>query len=610
MWVHQHRPSLRKTVERRCVGDPCSSSRHTGVARDRSLLAGARDGGAVTFLLLVGVIDQEGALLGFANEAPITVAALYILAGAVRITGALEQITDAVLGGSSNSGTPRDSRRTLSRILYASMAASAFIANTPLVAIIAPRILTWARRTGRSPSRYLMPLSYAVIFGGCITLIGTSTNLVVSGLLREFGHESLGIFEFTEAGLPIALAGVTMIVFLAPWLLKDRHGPDESIGDQIRQFTTEMVVQDPSPLSGKTVAEAGLRQLEGVFLVEIQRGDRVVFPVGPDEILGSGDRLTFSGNVTRILDLQSISGLVSAEHRHQQGLEQHVDRGFYEVVIGEGSPLVGSTLKEIGFRGRYSAAVIAIHRAGKPLHEKLGEIRLRVGDLLLVLGSADFRRSSMEQPDFLVVAPLRGNRPVRREKARIVEAITLGLILIAGTGLLDLLQTSLLIAIALIGFKIITLSEARASVDLEVIVLMATSFGLGIAIRDSGLAGNLANITVEISQPLGDLGILAGVLIATMLMTELLSNNAAAVMMFPIAMAVAEQSGLNPRPFAIVILFGATLSFLTPIGYQTNTLVWGMGGYRYGDFARLGAPLTLVSIVSILVLVPLIFPLR
>jgi di/tricarboxylate transporter len=162
----------------------------------------------------------------------------------------------------------------------------------------------------------------------------------------------------------------------------------------------------------------------------------------------------------------------------------------------------------------------------------------------------------------------------------------------------------------LIGFKIITLSEARASVDLEVIVLMATSFGLGIAIRDSGLAGNLANITVEISQPLGDLGILAGVLIATMLMTELLSNNAAAVMMFPIAMAVAEQSGLNPRPFAIVILFGATLSFLTPIGYQTNTLVWGMGGYRYGDFARLGAPLTLVSIVSILVLVPLIFPLR
>jgi di/tricarboxylate transporter len=567
-------------------------------------------GGAVTFLLLFGVIDQEGALLGFANEAPVTVAALYVLAGAVRITGALEEITDRVLGGSSENGAPKESWLTLPRILYPSMAASAFIANTPLVAMIAPRILTWARRTGRSPSRYLMPLSYAVIFGGCITLIGTSTNLVVSGLLREFGYEPLGIFEFTGAGLPIALVGVTMIVFLAPRLLKDRRGPDESIGDQIRRFTTAMVVEEESPLSGKTVAEAGLRQLEGVFLVEIERGDHVVFPVGPDEILAAGDRLTFSGNVTQILDLQRIPGLVSAERRHQQELEQRVDRAFYEVVVGEGSPLVGSTLKDVGFRGRYSAAVIAIHRAGAPLHGKLGDIRLRVGDLLLVLGSQDFRRASMEQPDFLVVAPLRGSRPVRREKARVVEIMTLGLILVAGTGLLDLLQTSLLIAIALVGFRIITLSEARASVDLEVIVLMATSFGLGIAIRDSGLAVQLANIVVDLSQPLGDLGVLAGVLIATMLMTELLSNNAAAVMMFPIAMAVAEQSSLNPRPFAIAILFGATLSFLTPIGYQTNTLVWGMGGYRYGDFARLGAPLTLVTIIAILVLVPLTFPLR
>jgi di/tricarboxylate transporter len=567
-------------------------------------------GGAVTFLLLFGVIDQESAFLGFANEAPITVAALYILAGAVRITGALEQFTDRVLGGPSKNNAQNDSWRTLARILFPSMAASAFIANTPLVAMVAPRILTWARRTGRSASRYLMPLSYAVIFGGCITLIGTSTNLVVSGLLREFGYEPLGIFEFTGAGLPIALAGVTMTVLLAPRLLKDRHGPDESIGDQFRRFTTEMLVEENSPLSGKTVAEAGLRQLEGVFLIEIERENHVVFPVSPDEVLSGGDRLTFSGNVTRILDLQRLDGLVSAEHHHQQGIEQRTDRAFYEVVIGEGSALVGSTLKNVGFRGRYNAVVIAIHRAGEPLQAKLGDIPLRVGDLLLVLGTSEFRSASTEQQDFLVVAPLHGSRPLRREKARVVEIMTLGLILIAGTGLLDLLETSLIIAIALVGLKIITLSEARASVDLEVVVLMATSFGLGIAIRDSGLATQLADIVVEVFHPLGDLGILAGILIATMLMTELLSNNAAAVMMFPIAMAVAGQANLNPRPFAIVILFGATLSFLTPIGYQTNTLVWGMGGYRYGDFARLGAPLSLLTIIVTLVTVPLIFPLR
>jgi di/tricarboxylate transporter len=565
--------------------------------------------GSVTVLLIAGVIDQESALVGFANDAPITVAALYVLAGAVKITGALEQVTERVLGGNER-GSQRDSWRLLARILFPSMAASAFIANTPLVAMIAPRVLTWARRTGRSASRYLMPLSYAIIFGGCITLIGTSTNLVVSGLLREFGYKPLGLFEITGAGLPIALAGVTAIVFLSPRLLKVRHGPDESIGQQIRRFTVEMKVSEGSSLTGRTVAGAGLRKLEGVFLVEIERGDRIISPVGPEEVLEAEDRLTFSGNVSRILDLQGIPGLVSAEQRHFEAVGRHPGRAFYEVVIGEGSPLVGSTLKESGFRARYGAAVIAIHRAGELLPGKLGDIRLRVGDLLLVLGNPDFRRTWREQRDFLVVVPLAEGRPLRREKARFVELLTLGLILVAGTGLLDLLQTSLIIAIALIGFKIITVSEARASVDMEVIILMASSFGLGIAINDSGLADKIARLVVDLFQPVGDLGVLAGILIATMLMTELLSNNAAAVLMFPIAVAVAGQANLNARPFAIVILFGATLSFLTPIGYQTNTLVWSMGGYRYGDFSRLGAPLTFLTIVIVLVMVPLLFPLR
>ena len=566
-------------------------------------------GGAVTTLLVAGVIDQDGALVGFANDAPITVAALYVLAGAVRITGALEDVTERVLGGSGDA-EQRDSRRTLARILFPSMAVSAFIANTPLVAMIAPRVVTWARRTGRAESRYLMPLSYAIIFGGCITLIGTSTNLVVSGLLREFGHEPLGLFEITGAGLPTALVGVTAIVFLAPLVLKARHGPAHSIDEQVRRFTVEMEVTETSSLVGRTIADAGLRQLEGVFLVEIERDTRTISPVAPGEVLEGQDRLTFSGNVARILDLQAMPGLVSAAHRHFEAVGEHPGRTFYEVVIAERSPLVGSTLKESGFRARYGAAVIAIHRAGEPVAGKLGDVRLRAGDLLLVLGNPDFRRTWRDQQDFLVVVPLTEGRPVRREKARIVELLTLGLILVAGTGLLDLLQTSLLIAIVLVGFKIITPAEARSSVDLDVIVLMATSFGLGIAINDSGLADQIARLVVGIFQPLGDLGVLAGILVATMLLTELLSNNAAAVLMFPIALAVAGQANLNTRPFAIIILFGATLSFLTPIGYQTNTLVWSMGGYRYGDFSKLGAPLTLITIVILLITVPLLFPLR
>jgi len=567
-------------------------------------------GGAVVTLLVIGVIDEKGALLGFSNDAPITVAALYVLAGAAETTGALDELTNRVLG---RSRTPEEGvgarRKQLMRIAYPSMAISAFIANTPLVAMLAPRVSSWARRTGRSPSRYLMPLSYAVLFGGCITLIGTSTNLVVSGLLEEAGNRPLGVFEITSAGLPIALVGVTLLVLLGPRLLPERQTPVDDLAGESRHFTIEMRVSG-SPVAGRTVAEAGLRNLDGVFLIEVERDGTAISPVGPQEVVSKGDRLTFAGNVSRILDLQRMPGLVSAEERHFSVLTNHSQRLFYEAVVGEGSPLVGSSLKEAGFRGRYDAAVMAIYRAGERIDAKLGQVLLRAGDVLLVLSGPDFRRRWNEQRDFAVVAPLGGNRPLRREKARLVELLILALILVAGTGVLDLLKTSLVIAMVLVGFKIVTPSEARRSIDLDVILLMATSFGLGVAIEQSGLAARLANLLVQASEPLGDIGVLAGILVATMLMTELLSNNAAAVLMFPIAQATAAQAGLQLRPFAMVILFGATLSFLTPIGYQTNTLVWNMGGYRYGDFSRLGAPLTLATLVMVLVTVPLAFPLR
>ncbi|MGH2728159.1 MAG: SLC13 family permease, partial [Actinomycetota bacterium] len=255
-------------------------------------------GGAVTALLVAGVIDEDGALAGFANDAPVTVAALYILAGAAEITGALDGLTSRALGSTAGGDPGEKHRRQLARIAYPSMAASAFIANTPLVAMLAPRVLAWCERTGRSASRYLMPLSYAVIFGGCITIVGTSTNLVVNGLLRDAELKPFKVFEITPAGLPIALIGVTLIVLLAPRLLPVRSAPNESLR-AMREFTVEMVVARQSPLAGKTVAEAGLRNLQGVFLIEIERDRHPIAPVAPEQMLEEGDRLTFAGNVTR-----------------------------------------------------------------------------------------------------------------------------------------------------------------------------------------------------------------------------------------------------------------------------------------------------------------------
>lgn len=565
-------------------------------------------GASVTVLLVVGVIDEKGALAGFSNDAPATVAALYILAGAAEITGALDGLTTRALGnGAPDGGGAGRERRQLARICFPSMSASAFIANTPLVSMLAPRVLAWSERTGRSASRYLMPLSYAVIFGGCITVIGTSTNLVVSGLLRDSGQRPLKVFEITSTGLPIALIGVILIVLLAPRLLPKRSSPSESL-QVLREYTVEMVITPGSPLAGKSVTEGGLRNLQGVFLVEVERGGRAIAPIGPDDILEEGDRLVFAGNIDRVLDLQRMPGLRSAEERHFATVQQ--EKRFFEAIIGESSSLVGGTLRDADFRARYGGAVIAIHRSGQRITSKLGDVTLRPGDVLVLISDEGFWWRWQDHPDFLVVAPLFSRVPFRKEKAWIVRAITLGLIVTAGAGWLSLLQASLAVAILLVLFKAITPGEAKRAVDLDIILLMATSFGLGIAMAESGLAKEIAQLIVKAFDPFGDVGLLAGILLATMLMTELLSNNAAAVLMFPIAMAAAEGAGLQPRPFAIAILFGATLSFLTPIGYQANTLVWGMGGYKYRDFSRLGAPLTLATFVAVCVFVPIAFPLR
>jgi di/tricarboxylate transporter len=564
---------------------------------------------AVVTLLVAGVIDEDSAFAGFSNQAPFTVAALYVIAGAAEATGALERITQRVFGRHQLAEGVAAERRDLARMIAPTTVASGFIANTPLVALLAPRVAAWARRTGRSPSRYLLPLSYAAVFGGVITVLGTSTNITVSGLLRESGQDPLDVFEITPVGLPLALVGVALLLLVGPWLLPRRLSPSEADLGTTREFTLEMQVAPGSPLAGRTVADAGLRNLEGVFLLELERNGATTAPVGPDHQLAEADRLTFVGAVSRVLDLQRIPGLVSAEQRHFS-VAGSGSQTTYEVVIGEGSPLAGRTLKEVGFRGRYGGAVFAIHRAGERIPAKLGEVRLRVGDLLLVLADHGFRERWQDTHDFLVVSPMDGGVPVRREHGIVVELTLLAVVVTAGTGLLGLLEASLLGAGGLVAGRVISLPEARRAIDFDVILMIAASFGLGGAVAESGLADEIGRLLVSGSDPLGDVGVLAAVLIGTLVLTELLSNNAAAVLMFPIALASANEAGLSSRPFAVAILIGASCSFLTPIGYQTNLLVYGMGGYRFLDFTRVGAPLTALTIVVSLVAIPIVFPLH
>ncbi|CAN5326849.1 SLC13 family permease [soil metagenome] len=561
-------------------------------------------GSAVLGLYLVGVLDAPGAFGGFSNIAPITVAALYVIAGAADITGAMGGLTARVLGRPDGVSE----RRLLARLGYPVTLASGFMPNTPLVAMFAPRVSAWARRAGRSPSRFLLPLSYASILGGVITLLGTSTNLVVSGLLDAAGEPRLGVFEITPVGLPIALIGVSVLVLVVPRLLRTRQGPDEDLAS-IREFTIEMVVAPGSPLAGQTVAGANLRNLQGVYLVEILRSGHRVSPVAPEEVLGVGDRLVFVGEVDRVVDLQGIAGLVLAEEHHFTQ-DREVGRRFYEAVVAESSPLNGSTLKATGFRAAYGAAVVAVHRADHRLGGQLGDLPLRNGDVLLLVGPEGFEQTRRRSSDFSVIAPYAGGSPVRRRSAHLVELAIVALVVLAGTGLVDLTKAAVGVALALVATRVITPTAATRSINLNIIAMIAFSLGLGAAAATSGLAAEASANLLGLTERFGDHGIVFGIALGTLLATELLSNNAAAALVFPVALTTALETGLDIRPLALVILVMASCSFLTPIGYQTNTMVFGMGGYRFTDFTRVGLPLTIVTLVLTVALVPLAFPLR
>jgi di/tricarboxylate transporter len=554
--------------------------------------------GAMIVLLVAGVIGPAQALQGFSNPAPITVAALYVLARAVDKTGALQPLVNVTLGEA------RGRRWPLLRLLTPTALASGFLNNTPIVAMLAPQVTDWAERRGISPSRFLMPLSFATILGGVVTVIGTSTNLVVSGLMHQHGMDGLAMFEIARIGVPVMVAGLIVVVLLAPAVLPERRQPRQALDEGAREFTLSMQVVDGGPLDGRAVEEGGLRHLQGVFLVQIERDGDVIAPVGPATVLRGGDLLTFVGKADLVLDLQNQRGLASAEAKHVARFDTH-RHTFFEVVIGPASPLVGRTMRDVSFRARYQAAVVAIHRAGQRVTAKLGGVRLKVGDTLLLLTDPGFGARWRDRHDFLLTAQLGGTPPAVARKAWLVGLTVLGVVGVAGAGLLPILHAALVAAVLLVVLGVLSAGEARAAVDLDVLLVIAASFALGAAVETSGLADLLGRFLVEGMSGFGRRGILLGIVLATVLLTELITNNAAAVLIFPIAVVAAERAGLDPRGCAIAVAVAASASFLTPIGYQTNTMVYGPGGYRFGDYARLGAPLTIIVILVTVLVAPI-----
>ncbi len=557
---------------------------------------------ALMLLAVTGVLTPKESFSGFANSVVPAVGALFIISAGLRETGALDWLLGHLLGGAHTT------RQGLLRIVAPVMGLSGFLNNAPIVAMMTPGVIQWARRQNLSPSRFLIPLSYASILGSMTTLIGTSTTLTVVGLVNESGMPPLAFFELLPVAIPLCGAGFVYLVFVSPKLVRERIDPSDALGDRRREYVSAMQVQAHCPLVGKTVEAAGLRQLEGLFLVEINRQRHILTPVSPDEVLLAGDLLVFAGVVSTIIDLQRIRGLVPAPEEEQPALFDP-DHRLAEAVVSSSSPLVGTSIRDANFRTVYDAAVIAVHRNAERLGGKIGQIVLRPGDTLLLQCAPGFMRAHRNSPDFYLINELEGQARPRHERAGLSVAILACMLAAVSTGLVPIAIAALLAAGTLVLTRCLTGPQARASVNWSILMVIGAGLGIATAMVKTGAAATLAGLVAATVGEYGPLAALAVIYFLCLVLAEMLHHAAAVAIAFPIAIATAAQVGADPRAFVIAVVVAGACAFASPVTYQTHLIVYGPGGYRFGDFVRAGLPLDLITAAVALTVIPWVWPL-
>jgi len=564
--------------------------------------------GTLGLLLLAGVVDPGAAFQGFASQGIITVAFLYIVAAGMKETNAMHLITARVLG------RPRTLLETQTRLTLPVAALSAFVNNTPIVAMFLPILDRVARRVGASPSKLFIPLSYATILGGVCTLIGTSTNVIVGGLLASEDVRGptgdpirFSMFTLAPVGLPIAAVGLAYILFLSRRMLPDRITPMTATEANPREYTTALRVAEGSAIAGRTLEQAGLRRLPGLFLSRIDRDDRTIVAVSPNAIIEPGDVLVFVGAVESVKDLQQIRGLLPVASEDGGGAIYRPDLRLVEAVVSPGSPLVGQTVRGAGIRTRYGAVVVGIHRHGHRLTGKLGDVRLKPGDTLLLEAPPGFVRRYEDSPDFYLVTERSEAAAPRHERAWLAILVLLGLTSTITLGIFPPVVAAVGAAGAMLLFRCCTGPQARTAVDWQILVVIGAALGLGQALEQTGLASTVARTILTAAPAIAPWVLLGVVYLLTLVFTACMTNNAAAVLMFPIALELAHAGDLNFMPFAVAITVAASCEFSTPIGYQTNLMVMGPGGYKWIDYTRFGGPLTIICGIICVALAPILF---
>ncbi len=568
--------------------------------------------GGLTLLMTLQLFSDKflspaQAAAGFGNEGLLTIGVLFVIAEGLSLTGAMDVLAQPLLG------RPKTALTAQIRMMAPTAVLSAFLNNTTIVAMFIPAINDWCKKIGVSPSKLFMPLSFAAIMGGCCTLIGTTTNLIVHGMVLsdqakgELAGIDIGMFTISAVGLPVAFAGMLYILLTSPVLLPNRGKRTISLAEA-RRYTVEMLVETGSAVDGQSIEQAGLRHLPGAYLVEIDRGGDRLIAVGPEQILRGGDQLIFVGVVDSVRDLQKIRGLVPATDQVFKLKDPRPGRCLVEAVVSNSCPLLGKTIREGRFRTVYNAAVIAVYRSGEHLNQKIGDIVLRPGDTLLIETHPRFIETQRNRQDFFLVSQVEGSQPRRHDRAWIALLLLAGIVALSATDTMRLLNAALLAAGMMVITRCCSAHEARASIEWRVLVIIGAALGIGRALETTGAAQGIATQLIGLFQGLGPIGVLLGVYLVTMLFNTLIGAAGAAAMVFPIAKATAAALGVSFMPFVIALMIGASSSYAS-LFYQTNLMVYGPGGYRFTDYLRFGLPLNLLVMAVVMAVVPKVWPL-
>ncbi|WP_409371762.1 SLC13 family permease [Pseudooceanicola nitratireducens] len=553
--------------------------------------------GGVAILLFLGLLPYDDALSVLSNPAPWTIAAMFLVMGALVRTGALDAFTQLA---ESYSSRPRVAIAALMAFV---VLASAIVANTPVVVVMIPVFVQLARKLGINASRLLIPLSYGAIMGGTLSLIGTSTNLLVDGVARAQGLAPFSIFEVTPIGLVVVAWGMLYLVVVGRWLLPERDSMADMLSDRSKmKFFTEAVVPPDSNLIGREVLDVQLFKREGVRLIDVVRGDQSLRRNLKEVVLQVGDIVVLRSQISELLSLQRTKSLKRVDQISA------VETTTVEALIAPGCKMVGRALGSMRLRRRYGVYVLAVHRRNQNIGRQLDETIVRVGDTLLLEGAPeDIRRLSQEMEMVDVTQPT--GRAYRREQAPIAIGALLAIVGLAAFGVAPIFLLTVLAVAVVLWTRCIDADEAFSFVEGRLLTMIFAMLAVGAALEHSGAVELIVNAVAPFLQGLPPFFVIWSIYLLTSILTELVSNNAVAVVVTPIAIGLAQVVGIDPRPLVVAVMVAASASFATPIGYQTNMMVYGPGGYKFTDFMKVGIPLNLSMGLLVSACIPFIWPL-